>query len=473
MKPFLFAFLLLTNILFNWHPALAAYQPMGTWTYGSIAAFDEWESLRQIVSAPIADGNRPVLPGVNGRNLELLQDALARKYHRATQGKQLPIARRVLAGISTSTAKGSSFPKIRGYMAEAIFLDKNPDYGYIGKVNASQHDVYMKNPAGGRGIITGQVKVVMDGNPGKYAARMIDDRRAKHFFVPDDHVDSLRAYLKQKADRLRREGKLGEAIGRYRDMNRVQPIGATSAQIDSATRQALREARFTRAAPYVFLGAAAMLTIGPIAWEWYTGDINTSGAAAKVARGGATLLPGIVVDRALVYYRGGILRGTMGGNALTAAVMLVTDTAWQVYEFGGFDNAVQNPDFIMRFGGDVGATTLGLLGGTLGAEGGAAVGSFAGPVGTTIGGVLGGIIAGTGSGVIGYWGGHEGTRWMLKEFAPNVLYEEENRYIEVVLNNIEKDIGETEGPTTPNRRHYSRPGPHGERHVNGQAGNSI
>jgi len=438
MKLFLIAVILIIGLRLDFHSAYAGYQPLGTWADGKITAFDQWDSVRQMTSAPTADGNRPVLPGVSGRNLELLQDAVARKYHRVTQGKQLPIARRVLADTSKS-----SLPKLRGYMAEAIFLDKNPDYGYIGKTNGSQHDVYMKNPSGGPGIITGQVKFVMDGNPKTYANHMVKDHRSKHFFVPDDHVDSLRAYLKQKADRLCQEGKLEEAKKLYRDMNRVKPIGATSAQIDSATRQALREARFIRIAPYVFLGIAAIMTVGPAALEWYRGEISNTEALYKIGKGGSTLVVGVVADRALVIYRGGILRGTLRGNVLTAVAVLLVDTSWQVYEHGGVSNAIHNPDFLIRCGGGVGATTCALIGGTLGAEGGTVVGtSVGGPLGGMIGGIVGGIIVGTGSGMIGYFGGQEGTKWVLRKFAPEKLYEQENRAIEAVLETITQNIEE-------------------------------
>lgn len=437
MKPFSYGLLLLmTSILLIWHSDLEAYQPMGAWIDQSVASFDHWESLRQMTSAPTVDGNRPALFGASGRNLELLQDAVARKYPRVTQGQQLTVARRVLA-----STPDSSFPKLRGYMAEAIFLDNHPDYGYIGKVNASQHDVYMKNPSGGPGIITGQVKFVMDGNPGTYARHMVNDHRSKHFFVPDDHIDSLRTFLRREGDRLYKEGKLEESQRYYRNMNRVKGIGATSAQVDSATRQAITEARFIRVAPYVFLGVAAVMTVGPTAAEWYRGDISVSEAAHRFGKGGSALLTGFAVDKALVLYRGGILRGTLRGNVLTAAAVLFVDTGWQIYERGGIYEAIQDPELLMRFGGDIGATTCALVGGSIGAQGGAAVGSSAGgPLGSMIGGIAGGIIGGAASGLAGYYGGSTATRYFLKKFAPDVLYEEENRYVKMVLENISRDI---------------------------------
>ncbi|MGO9530954.1 MAG: hypothetical protein ACLP3B_07210 [Syntrophobacteraceae bacterium] len=333
---------------------------------------------------------------------------------------------------------------LNGYMAEALFLDKNADWNYVRKSNHPQYDVWRKNPTG-KGNITGQIKYHANGKPEIYAVDMKGDNRAKYFFVPDDHVDSLKSHLKAKADQALAAGNKEEAARLYRDMNRVKGMGVSSTAIASGPQKAAREARFIRAAPYVFLGVAAILTIGPTAWEWYRGDIATTEAVSKLGKGGSTLLTGVVTDRALAYYRGGILRGTMRGNVLTAAAVLLVDTGWQVYESGGFNNAVQNPDFLMRFGGDVGATTCGLIGGTLGAEGGAAVGtSVGGPLGGTIGGIAGGIIVGTGSGMVGYWGGHEGTRWVLKKFAPEMLYEEENRYIKVVLKNIQKEIAEAD-----------------------------
>ena len=234
----------------------AIYSPLSGWTEKAGYSLALWERTRSdLLESPVANGRRPVLPGVNGRNLELLQDSIARRYEHVTGGKRLTEARKLVA----DKASVERIPKWRGYMAEAVFLDNNEGWSYVGKPNASQHDVYAKTVSGGPGIQTGQVKFHMDGNSRTYAADMRADFRSKYFFIPDDHVDALRQHLKSEADSLQTAGHPDEAASRYRDMNRVRGIGSTSMQIDRATRGAINEARFVRVAPYMLLGVATVV----------------------------------------------------------------------------------------------------------------------------------------------------------------------------------------------------------------------
>lgn len=421
----------------------AVYRPLGA---NQTTAFHLWNSTRQALSAPTASGNRPVLPGVTGHNLELLQDAVARKYTRVTQGSSLPTARKVLAGTTQS-----SFPKLRGVMAEAIFLDKNPEWGYVAKPNASQHDVYAKMPNGSPGLRTGQVKFHMSGDASIYARDMIKDYRSGSFLVPDDHVDQLRAYLKTQADQLRAVGDTAGAQARYRDMNRVKGIGASASQIDKATRQAITEARVVRAAPYVFVGVATTLLIAPTALDWYQGEISGREAAYRLTKGGSTLVSAIAADQSLKQWRGGLLRGTVRGNVIVACVVLIVDTSWQVYEHGGVANALQNPEFIIHLGGGIPATGCGLAGMYWGAKGGALLAVVLGQSGPQVGALeevvtvpvfsfVGGFIGGTIGGAAGYFGGAEGTRWFIGTFCPEKLYEQEHAYVQNVRHGIEGTI---------------------------------
>lgn len=418
----------------------AAYRPFGA---NQPTAFQLWDSTRQALTEPTASGNRPVLLGVTGRNLELLQDAVARKYSRVTQGSSLPIARKVLANTTQS-----SLPKLRGAMAEAVFLDKNPEWGYVAKPNASQHDVYAKMPSGGRGLRTGQIKFHISGDASMYARDMVKDYRSGSFFVPDDHVDKLRAYLRVEADRLRAAGDTAGAQARYRDMNRVKEIGASATQIDKATRQAIAEARVIRVAPYVFVGVATTLLVAPTALDWYQGEISGQEAAYRLTKGGSMGVSAIAADQALKKWKGGLLRGTVRGNVIVACVVLIADTSWHIYEYGGVSNALQNPEFVIHLGGSVSATTCGFAGGYVGMIGGAkvggAIGAFFGgagaPVGAAIGGGVGGLVVGSASGIAGYFGGSQGTRWVMETFCPEKLYEQERAYVQHVRDGIDSLI---------------------------------
>jgi hypothetical protein len=418
----------------------AGYTPMGS---GSLSAYDVWESLRVAAEAPTADDRRPVLPGVNGRNLELLQDAVARKWPHVTQGSKLPEARRVLAGTTES-----SLPALRGAMAEAIFLEQNQEWKYVGKPNAPQHDVYAPNPDGGRGNQLGQVKFHMGGDPAVYARDMVKDHKSKYFIVPDDHVEALRAYLKAQGDRVLAAGDQTGAAKCYRNMNRVVGIGRTSAQIDAATRQAITEARVVRVAPYVFLGVSTTVLVVPTAWEWYQGRIDGAQAAHGLVQGGTVVLAGVGADQALKYWKGGLLRGTLRGNAITASVVLMADTAWQVYQHGSLADTFQDPVFLVHLGGSISATGLAMAGGYAGAlvgtKVGAVVGGFSGPQGAAIGAAagafVGGVAGGTAAGAAGYYGGAKGTYWAMETFCPELLYEQEHLYIMNVQEDIRRSL---------------------------------
>ena len=439
-KRTLIVFIFFLSIPFYANSASIGYQPLGA-KYSNGYALGE--DILQFVYAPTADGNRPILPGVNGRNLELLQDAVARKYTRVTEGSSLPVARNVLARTRENT-----IPSLRGAMAEALFLDKHPEWGYVNKPNAPQHDVFAKMPNGGQGIRTGQVKFHMSGDPAVYARDMIKDWRSGSFLIPDDHVDSLRIHLKAHADKLYAAGEPVEASAYYRHLNRVKRIGATSAEIDKATRQAIAEARVVRVAPYVLLGAAAALIVAPTAWDWYRGEIESSEAAYRFTRAGSTFLSAAATDIALKHWRGGLLRGTVRGSIIISCVVIMVDASWQAYEYGGFGNVVENPDFLIHLGGSISAAACGLAGGYVGMIGGAkaggVIGSFFGPggvpIGASLGGGLGGLVFGSAAGMAGYWGGAQGTRWVIETFYPEKVHEEERRFVRDVQKEIQSSI---------------------------------
>ncbi len=412
------------------------YTPLSSWADTAGDSLALWERMRiDLLDGPVASERRPVLPGVNGRNLELLQDSIARRYQHVTGGKRLTEARKLVADSSSA----ERIPKWRGYMAEAVFLDKNEGWAYVAKPNASQHDVYAKTASGSPGIQTGQVKFHMDGNAKTYIADMRADYRSKYFFIPDDHVEGVRSQLKAEADVLRAAGRTDEAAARYRDMNRVKGIGASSKEIDGATRSAIKEARFVRVAPYMLLGVATVLTVGPTAWEWYQGEISGEKAAYQLTKNGSVILAGVAADQALAHFKDGLYRGSLKGNVIVASVVLLVDTSWRVYEHGGVSTASQDPEFWIEFSGSLSATALGLAGGTYGVIGGAALFSESGP-GAIVGGIVGGIVVGGVCGTVGYFGGSESTRWAINHFCPEVFHKQEAAFAQNVAQEIQGRI---------------------------------
>lgn len=429
--------------------ATQTYAPLGTWHDSRLGSLERWEAIRVSISeAPRAEGRRPVVLGVSGRNLELLQDSIARKRFRAIAQRYPGTKKGDLVAARRYLSLKSNVNTLRGDMAEAIFLDKNKEYGYVSKPNASQHDVYRANPTGGRGIHTGQVKFHMDGKPSTYARDMVKDHRSKDFFVPDDHVDSLRSYLRAEAKQLQASGDTEGAARRFRDANRVKPIGASSGQIDSATRQSIAEAKLIRVTPYVSLGVASILAIAPTAVAWYEGEFTTYNALYFEGKSVSIIGTGVLADQSLRLFRGGVLRGTLRGNALVAMVALAVDTSWSIYEYGGIDAAVSNPEFLMHFSGGMSATGLAIVGGyggaVIGGSWGGTLGGLVGPegvpIGAFVGATLGSIVVGSGCGIAGYLGGHEASRWVLKKFAPEYLFQQEAVMAEEVIAKLDSRI---------------------------------
>ncbi|MDZ4211224.1 MAG: hypothetical protein U1C59_05880, partial [Methylotenera sp.] len=280
---------------------------------------------------------------------------------------------------------------------------------------------------------TGQVKVHKSGNAATYTADMLKDHRSGSFFVPDDHVEQLKAYLESKSERLRAVANYSGVDARCVDPNRVKGLGATYAKIYRDTQQARSESLIVKNTPYVFLGVASTFLVAPAVWDYYTGEIDENEAAYRLAKGGSSLLAGITADQALKQWKGGLLRGSMRGNLVTACAVLLADTSWQVYEAGGVGTALQDPEFIINLGGGVSAATLGLAGVIIGAKVGGAIGSIAG---AAVGGVGGGLLGGG----AGYVVGTQGTRLVMETFTPEKLFVQESAYVDEVYRGIENSI---------------------------------
>jgi hypothetical protein len=223
-------------------------------------------------------------------------------------------------------------------------------------------------------------------------------------------------------------------------MNRVKGSGDTTTQVDRATQRGLTDARTARVTPYVFLGVATALLVVPTVWDLSQGEIDGVEAAKRLIPGGSAVFSGIVADRALNKWKGGLLRGTLRGNVMMACVVLMVDTSWRVYEHGGISTALQSPEFVINLGGGISATGLALAGGYAGAKVGGAIGAFFGPEGVPIGVIIGSVVVGSAAGVAGYAGGSQGTRWALETFRPELLYKQEDAYSQNLRKDIEDSI---------------------------------
>jgi len=245
------------------------YRPLGSWADPASQAYSRWDRELQGSLAranPVRSQARPQLAGLRPKNVELLEDGLFRKHPKLLKNDPFMARQMILRRVQ----RGGT-PQLRGYMAEATFLERHPEWGYVGKPNATQNDVYRLVWKNGRIVPeTGQIKYHDSGNPSQYARDMVKDHRAHRFLIPNDHVEATRAYLK--------------SAGRWRDANRVQPIGATSGRIRSDVTKTAHYVARERYATYSSLGATLALSLGGTIYDWSRGDLSANTAAYRTVR---------------------------------------------------------------------------------------------------------------------------------------------------------------------------------------------
>jgi hypothetical protein len=320
-------------------------------------------------------------------------------------------------------------------MAEAVFLDRNPQWGYVGKPNATQHDVYRLVVRNGRLVPEGgQVKYHDSGRPAFYARDMVKDSRAPRFLIPDDHVEATRAYLRSEAMRLEAAGDKPGAASRWRDYGRVRPIGATSTEIRTATTEAARSLAHERFATYTSLGASLALTLGPALYDWARGDLP-AGIAYRAARSLSVVGVGVGTDQALRWLGNGALRGTVRGNLIIGTALASTETVWLLHEHG-WRRAFYQPDFYEQAVGGVSALALGLAGGAYATGLAVETGPWA---------PLIGIGAGVITGTVGYLGGTTVTRALIETLSPEMLRREERQRLAEVKSSLDRRIDKLQG----------------------------
>jgi hypothetical protein len=400
----------------------AVYQPFGDWIDPQQAALSQWEANRRIHIAasvkPVRAESRPQLAGLRPREVELLEEALARK-----SPKKIATIEKAQRHIMRLSRNQVGRNLLNGTMHEALFIERNPEWGYVKSANAPQHDVYRWH-AGGKTPFNGQLKFHVSGNPETYAASMAGDKLAHSFFIPDDHVEGVRHFLRAKAERLAAAENLAGSNSAWRDYGRIRGSGVTTAEVIGARRYVTKYETRQRYATYTSLGASLALAAGPTIWDWANGDLPANQAVYRTTRTLNVLGVGVVTDLALTRIWQGALRGTMRGNLIVGTAALITDTTWLLHEHG-WRKALATPVFYESVAGSAGGLALGL------AAGFAAVVWVPG-AGWVAGGAA--VVSSAIAGTVGYMGGRSATHMLFEILAPEKLQQRQrDRIAEVNL----------------------------------------
>ncbi len=416
------------------HPAIAqveGYRPLGSWSDPDAEAVARWsaglnEAARKAKDhAFVSSGSQ--VASLRSHNHALLEDALIRR-HRGLQESPA----RVSTHIQRLYRHQPGRNVLNGAMAEALYFDKNPEYSYVRRSNAPQHDGYRRRL--GLPPENVQIKFHKNGSPAEYARDMVRDHRAHRFAVPDDHVAPLKDYLRRLAQK---RDAANDAIGTktaWRNFGRVKPIGASSAEILSATRSAPQQARLERYGGYTSLGAAIALSIGPTVWDAANGSIRANTAMYQATRSLSILGIGRGTEFSIGAMGRGALRGTTRGNVIVASAKIAAEVAWLIYEHGG-TKGVYQPELYDQVGGDVGTVTLGIWGFKAGTFFASGTGPWAPVIGT-------GVAIATGT--VGYLGGRAVTHTAIEVFAPELLRQQEKKRIEIVKDGVAQSISKAQ-----------------------------
>ncbi len=418
MRPFLVLVILIITTVGR--AQTTVYQPFGSWLDPEKAAFSRWEATRQSQTAAqaraVASSARPQLAGLRPLEVELLEDAMLRKRPSAVTTTSR--ARQHIIRMSKNPI-GRNY--LNGAMNEALFVERNPEWGYVKNPNAPQHDVYRWLP-GRAAPEMGQVKFHADGNPSKYVADMRRDFRAHRIFIPDDHVEAAKAYLRADAERLTAAGDKINAKAMWRDYARVRGTGATSEEVLAARRTAEKFEIRQRYATYMSFGASLALAVGPTIWDWANGNLPANQAVYRTTRALSLLGVGVGTNLALVTIKDGALRGTLRGNLIVGTAIAITETAWLLHEHG-WSHALTNPEFYESVAGSITGLAFGL------AASGATVVWMPGP-GWVVGGAA--IVTGAVAGTVGYLGGRSATHMLFEILAPEMLQQRQRDRIDEV-----------------------------------------
>ena len=388
---------------------------------------------------------RPALPGLRPVEVELLEDALRRKHPKRIGASSERARESIVRNALRDPVKRAH---IKGVLAEALFLEQNPEWGYVRSPTAQQVDVYRWLPDRTRPL-GAQIKTHSSADPLVYARDMVTDHKADIFLVPDDHVERLREHWRGQAQRHRAEGRIGAAVEAERQLTRVRSVGFTAKELDDRFERAARHCIRERNARYVSLASGVALALGPALSEWFRTGTLSEQSGMDVGR--VVLLLGS--ERGIAYglarVRGGALQGTLRGNVITGVGLLTIDTGLSVYESGGVV-AFQNAEFYARLGGGVSSLAVGLMAASTAGVYATIAAAPAGTLAPFIGaatGLVTGVVAGAGA----YVGGDAATRAILEVVDPAFLHNAETAAFLAAREGLDASIARLSDDSTPSR----------------------
>ena len=387
--------------------------------------------MSRSVFTPVKTEARPFLPGLRLRELELLEDALRRKQPRTIGDSTSKAHDSILRNWLRSPAKRAH---AKGIFAEALYLDRNPQWGYVSSPNASQHDLYTWI-AGRKTPFTAQVKTHTSGDPATYARDMVKDYRSNLFLVPDDHVAGLKDYWRNQIKDFESRGLSEDAVQARRQMARVRGLDFTSSELDASYTKVAQRALRERQAGYVSIGAALAMTFGPDLWEWaWTGSLPSQ-ATSRWVRAGATMGSGAAASYALTKIAKGSWQGGWKGNAVVGSALVLTDGYFEAQEYGGVGQALTNPNYYCRMSGGVGGTTLAIVVFAPVSEAATLAAIETGPFAPFIGGGVG-VLASAGAYMIGSVTSEASARWLVEKISPETLHQTEIKMVAQVHDDL-------------------------------------
>jgi hypothetical protein len=172
----------------------------------------------------------------------------------------------------------------------------------------------------------GQIKAHSDANPARYMRDMLKDTKAEYFIVPDDHVAPLRQGIQQRITAASAAGDGREAMAWQRELARVQPLGRTYAELETAVT---RSAQATvRCCAVETAGGTAMIALSVdgvvLGYRCAHGKLTPSqaqeGATEAIAKAGAV---GVVTAAAIM----------AGANPVGITVIVVGGVVYLVAEY--------------------------------------------------------------------------------------------------------------------------------------------
>ncbi len=395
----------------------------------------------------VREDAKPVLPGIRPVEVELLEDALRRKMPRTIGNSRELAHQKIIRNAARNPVKRAH---IKGVLAEAMWLERNPQWGYVQSPTASQHDVYTWR-AGRNFPYTAQIKTHGVSNPEVYARDMVSDHRSNLFLIPDDHVVPLRSHLESQMNAQHAAGNIKQAEAIQRQRQRIRGLGFTSKQLDTSYTRIARYAWREQHSGYISLGAVGAMALGPVIWDVLNGKDVSVEPLQNTAHAGALIGAERLVNHTLkrnsrtISYQAkakpanSFIKGSIRGNALIGVAVLSVGTGISLYQNGSVQQTINNPVFYSNLGGSVSALTVGGMVGMSVGSGTAAI--TKNPLASGVTGTLAAITAGG----LAYAGGQYATRSILYSLDPDLMRKEEKELIKTARESMELRLSQLVG----------------------------